>query len=504
MNKLFEPIKIGSMTLKNRIVMAPMGTTTDTTNAFNMRDVKYYGERAKGGCGLVLTGAVVASTEFEPAPCQKLTNTKDVYMLQLVAERVHFYGAKFGIQLSPGIGRMNWIDPHTPPYSASPVPNYYVPSLICRELPTEGVKSLVKAMGESAKLAKDAGVDIIEIHAYGGYLIDQFTSAKWNHRTDEYGGSFENRQRFLREIVEEVRRACGKDYPIAIKMTLDSMGDDERPIEEGLAIAKYLADSGLVDMIHFGRGAYSCRWRMVSSVYQPVGFDLEAAPKMREVIGNIPLMAHGKLNHPDVAEKAVSDGLIDLVAIGHGLIADPHWANKVKKGKLDEINPCIGCGECHFNAMKGHSRPCAVNVHGMREGEFELTPAKSDLNILVIGAGPGGMKAAATAAERGYRVSLYEKNTYMGGIMAAAGAPRFKADVHDQVEYLKRQIAKNKVDLHLNTEITLEDVKKSIRISLWLPPAPIPSLSPCPARTSPMSALPSRSCSSRRKSGRRS
>lgn len=131
-----------------------MGTTTDTTNAFNMRDVKYYGERAKGGCGLVLTGAVVASTEFEPAPCQKLTNTKDVYMLHLVAERVHFYGAKFGIQLSPGIGRMNWIDPHTPPYSASPVPNYYVPSLICRELPTEGVKSLVKAMGESAKLAK--------------------------------------------------------------------------------------------------------------------------------------------------------------------------------------------------------------------------------------------------------------------------------------------------------------------------------------------------------------
>ena len=285
MNKLFEPIQIGSMTLKNRIVMAPMGTTTDTTNAFNMRDVKYYGERAKGGCGLVLTGAVVASTEFEPAPCQKLTNTKDVYMLHLVAERVHFYGAKFGIQLSPGIGRMNWIDPHTPPYSASPVPNYYVPSLICRELPTEGVKSLVKAMGESAKLAKNAGVDIIEIHAYGGYLIDQFTSAKWNHRTDEYGGSFENRQRFLREIVEEVRKACGKDYPIAIKMTLDSVDDDERPIEEGLAIAKYLADSGLVDMIHFGRGAYSCRWRMVSSVYQPVGFDLDAAPKVREMIG---------------------------------------------------------------------------------------------------------------------------------------------------------------------------------------------------------------------------
>lgn len=460
MNKLFEPIKIGSMTLKNRIVMAPMGTTTDTTNAFNMRDVKYYGERAKGGCGLVLTGAVVASTEFEPAPCQKLTNTKDVYMLQLVAERVHFYGAKFGIQLSPGIGRMNWIDPHTPPYSPARFLTITFRPLYAVSFRPRASRASLRPWASLQSWPRTPGVDIIEIHAYGGYLIDQFTSAKWNHRTDEYGGSFENRQRFLREIVEEVRRACGKDYPIAIKMTLDSMGDDERPIEEGLAIAKYLADSGLVDMIHFGRGAYSCRWRMVSSVYQPVGFDLEAAPKMREVIGNIPLMAHGKLNHPDVAEKAVADGLIDLVAIGHGLIADPHWANKVKKGKLDDINPCIGCGECHFNAMKGHSRPCAVNVHGMREGEFELTAAKSDLNILVIGAGPGGMKAAATAAERGYRVSLYEKNTYMGGIMAAAGAPRFKSDVHDQVEYLKRQIAKNNVDLHLNTEITLEDVKK--------------------------------------------
>lgn len=458
--KLFDPIRIGSMTLRNRIVMAPMGTTTDVTNSFNMRDVKYYGERAKGGCGLVFTGAVVASTEFEPAPCQKLTNTKDVYMLHLVAERVHIYGAKFGIQLSPGIGRMNWIDPHTPPYSASPCPNYYVPELICREIPTEGVKSLVKAMGESAKLAKGAGVDIIEIHAYGGYLIDQFTSAKWNHRTDEYGGSFENRQRFLMDIVKEVRNACGKDYPIAIKMTLDSVDDDERPLEEGLAIAKHLADSGLVDMIHFGRGAYSCRWRMVSSVYQPVGFDLEAAKKVREVIGNIPLMAHGKLNHPDVAERALEEGTVDLVAIGHGLIADPYWANKVKKGQLDQINPCIGCGECHFNAMKGHSRPCAVNPLGMREGEFELTPATSDKKIVVIGAGPGGMKAAATAAERGFQVSLYEKNTYMGGIMLAAGAPRFKKDVHDQVDYLIRQVERFNVDLYLNAEITLEDIKK--------------------------------------------
>ena len=457
--KLFERTQIGSLTLKNRVVLAPMGTTTDHTTGFDMRDVNFYGERARGGAGLILTGAVVSSEEFEPAPCQKLTNIKDVYMLHMVAERVHCYGAKFGIQLSPGIGRMNWIDPHTPPYSASPCPNYYKPDLICREMPTDGVRRLVKSMGEAARLAKNAGVDIIEIHAYGGYLIDQFNSARWNHRTDEYGGSLENRMRFMMEIVKEVRDACGKDYPIAVKMTLDSVDDPERPLEEGLAIAKTLADSGLVDLIHFGRGAYSCRWRMVSSVYQPVGFDLEAAEKVRAVIGNLPLMAHGKLNHASVAEEALQKGTIDLVAIGHGMIADPHWANKVKKGREEDICACIGCGECHFGAMKGRARPCAVNPLCMHENEYELTPAKEKKRVLVLGAGPGGMKAAASAAERGFDVALWEKNQRMGGIMSAAGAPRFKTDVRDQVEYLKRQVARYPIDVQLGKEATLEDVK---------------------------------------------
>lgn len=457
--KLFDEFKTGNLTLKNRIVLAPMGTTTDHTNGFDMRDVNFYGERARGGVGLVLTGAVVCSTEFEPAPCQKLTNIKDVYMLHMIAERVHCYGAKFGIQLSPGIGRMNWIDPDPPPYSASPCPNYYTPSLICREIPTDGVKRLVKAMGTSAKLAKDAGVDIIEIHAYGGYLIDQFTSAKWNHRTDEYGGSLENRMRFMLECVNAVREACGKDYPIAVKMTLDSVDDEERPLEEGLAVAKALAESGKVDLIHFGRGAYSCRWRMVSSVYQPKGFDLEAAAMVRKVIGDLPLMAHGKLNHSDVAEIALQNGTVDLIAIGHGLIADPHWANKVKKGKEDEIVPCIGCGECHFGAMKGRARPCAVNPLCMHENEYELTPATEHKRVLVIGAGPGGMKAAISAAQRGFEVSLWEKNQRTGGIMSAAGAPSFKADVKAQVEYLTRQVKKHAIDLKLGKEATVEDVK---------------------------------------------
>lgn len=457
--KLFERISIGNMQLRNRVVLAPMGTTTDHTYGFNERDVAYYGERAKGGVGLILTGAVVCSEEFEPAPCQKLITVKDVYRLRRVVERVHDYGAKFGIQLSPGIGRMNWIDPSTPPYSASPCPNYYTPELICREIPVDGVKRLVKAMGRSAKLAQNAGVDLIEIHAYGGYLIDQFNSSRWNHRDDEYGGSLENRTRFMMEIIREVRNACGRDYPIAVKMTLDSVDDPERPLEEGLAIAKTLADSGLVDLIHFGRGAYSCRWRMVSSVYQPEGFDLEACKTIREVTGDVPIMAHGKLNHADVAEAALQDGLVDLVAIGHGLIADPHWANKVRAGKEDEINPCIGCGECHYNSMKGWPRPCAVNPTSMHEGEYVLIPASEPKRVLVIGGGPGGMKAAITAAQRGFDVTLWEKTKRLGGAMAAAGAMDFKRDVCAQVEYLKRQLDNSDAKVEMSHEATIDDVR---------------------------------------------
>ena len=455
--KLFEPFYIGSMRLKNRIVLAPMGTTTDQGCAFNEYDLAYYEERAKGGAGLIMTGAVSVSDEFEPPACQLLNSNKHVYMLNRIADSVHAYGAKFAIQLSPGIGRMNWIDPHTPPYSSSPCPNYYNPDLICKELPISGIKRLVKAMGESAKLAKDAGVDMIEIHGYGGYLIDQFISAKWNHRNDEYGGSFENRQRFLFEIVDEIRKTCGKDYPIAVKMTLESVDDDEKPLEEGLAIAKRLAESK-VDLIHFGRGSYSCRWRMVSSVYQKPGFDLEAAKLIRQVSKAVPIMAHGKLNHPDVAEAALKDGLVDLIAIGHGLIADPHWPNKVKNNMLEDINPCIGCGECHFNAMKGQPRPCAVNPLCMHEKDYVLTPGKNNRKVLVLGGGPAGLKSAITACERGFDVTLWEKNDHFGGALAAAAAMSFKQDVKDQLNYLIHQVKKWGVHVEMSKTAVIDDI----------------------------------------------
>jgi 2-enoate reductase len=457
--KLFVKGKIGNLVLKNRIVMAPMGVPADVDGGYTKGNIDYLVERAKGGAGMIIAGATVVSERFEPRPYNLLNNLHQNDRLGNLADKVHMYGAKLGLQLSPGIGRISFIDPFTPPYSSSEIPSYAFPGLICKPLPVEGIKHLVKAMGYSAQLAQKAGVDMVEIHAYGGYLIDQFMSSCWNKRTDEYGGSLENRMQFLMEIIEEIRKTCGRDYPLAVKMTVDGMAPGERPLEEGMAIVKKLADSP-IDLLHIGRGSYSCRYRMVSSVYQPKGFDVDAVAEVKKVIKNIPVMGHGKLNHVDIAEKALQDGGMDYVAIGHGFLADPHWPNKVKNNKLDDIIPCIGCAECHYGAMKGRILTCAVNPRTGHEKEYALTKAAKDRKILVIGAGPGGMTAAITAAKRGFKVALWEKKTTMGGELSAAGAPRFKTDVADQVNYLIREVYKADIDRRLGKIVTLEDVKQ--------------------------------------------
>lgn len=456
---LFQPGKVGNLTLKNRVVMAPMGSRPDIDGGFKANE-PYLVARAKGGCGMIITGCTTVSDEFEKHPTNAHYSFAQNARLGTMCEKIHAYGCKLNLQLSPGIGRMNFVDPFTPPYSSSPVPSYAFPDLICKEMPADGLKRLAKAMGYSAQLAKQAGVDAVEVHAYGGYLIDQFNSSYWNHRTDEYGGSFENRTRFMREIIESIRKFCGDDFPITVKMTLDSIyPKEERPKEEGLRIAKMIADMG-VEGIHIGRGSYFCRYRMVSSVYQEPGFDMDAVKEIKELFPDTPIFGHGKMNHPELAEKAIREGYMDYVVIGHGMLADPDWANKVRTNRNDEIIPCIGCGECHYQAMKGKVLSCAVNPRTGHEDEYQLTPATSDKNILVIGGGPGGMTAALTAVKRGFHVTLWEKNYYLGGEMKAAGAPYCKSDVDKQVEYLKRQMSKYNIDVKLGFTATVDAVKE--------------------------------------------
>lgn len=435
-----------------------MGPRSDSDGGFGSV-TDYYVERAKGGAGLIMTGSVTVSDRYEEHPCLAHYHFRQNARLSNMTEEIHHHGSKLCLQLSPGIGRMNWVDPNTPPFSSSAIPNYYYPDMMCREMPVEGIQHLVKAMGRSAQLAKDAGVDMVEVLAYGGYLIDQFSSAYWNKRTDEYGGNFHNRTRFLREIIEEIYKTCGSDFPVSVKVTLDSVyPSEERPKEEGIAIVKMLHDMG-VPMIHVGRGSYSCRYRMVSAVYMDHGFDMDAVKEVKDMFPDLSIMGHGKMNDIELAERAVEEKYMDYVAIAHGLLADPHWPNKVRDYKYDEIIPCIGCGECHFQALKGKVLGCAVNPVTGHEGKYELTPATTKQKVLVIGAGPGGMKAAITSAKRGYETALWEKNKWMGGRMKVAGSPYCKQDVMKHVEYLIRQVHAHDIDLRLGFEGTLEAVK---------------------------------------------
>lgn len=457
--KLFEKGKIGNVVVKNRIVMAPMGTPADPDGGYSQRNIDYLVERAKGGAGLIITGATTVTEKYEPRPCNLLNNFHHCDRVGILADRVHMYGTKLCIQISPGIGRLNFTDPFNPPYSASAVSGYTFPDLVCKPLSVADIKYLVQAMGYSALLAKKAGADMVEIHAYGGYLIDQFISSTWNKREDEYGGSLENRMRFLMEIIHEIRRTCGSDFPIIVKITIDDRIEGGRTIEEGMEIVKIL-DNLPIDMLHIGRGSYFCRYNMVSSVYQDKAFDIDAVAEVKKVVKNVSILCHGKLSDPKVAEKALVEDKTDFIAIGHNFLADPHWVKKVKENRKDEIIPCIGCGECHYGAgVSGKMLTCAVNPLTGFEKEYALEKADRDLNILVVGAGPGGIKAALAAAERGFNVTLWEKKMYVGGELVAAGAPSFKKDVADHVEYMKRELLKSKVNLQLGKTATVEEIK---------------------------------------------
>ena len=439
-NPLFTPIKIGNFTVPNRIAMAPMGTTSDGDGGYSARTIRYFEERAKGGTGLIITGMNAACTKFEKYTCSRLDDFHHVNRLTVLCERVHQYGAKLCVQLGPGGGRQAIADPFTPPHSSSAIPAFWFPNLICIPFTVEEIHYLTDKVGYSAKLAKDAGADAVEIHGYGSYLIDQFMGAKWNKRTDEYGGDLRGRMRFALEIIENIQKYCGKDFPIIMKYTPDHVIEDGRTIDEGIEMAKIFEEAG-VAALHVDRGCYEVWYEQIPTVYEKHGLQLDMAKVIKQHV-NIPVIGQGKLNVPKIAEKAIDEGYCDMVAIGHNLMADPHWPNKVKRGAFDEIVPCIGCNECLHSGRKGRNYVCAVNPTNHHEDDFALPPGEGHKRVLVIGGGPGGMMGAMIAARRGYEVELWEKDDHLGGLMNAAGAPSFKEDVAWYVRYASQMVYK--------------------------------------------------------------
>lgn len=457
MATLFEKSKISTMKLKNRIVMGPMGTTGEADGAYNIDAIHYFEERAKGGTGLIITGANVVSTKYEPRPCTELSNFHHVERLNMLVDRCHHHGAKVCVQLSPGLGRQQFTDPFTPPYSASECSAFWFPNLKCKPLAKEDIAYLVGKVGYSAALAKLAGADAVELHGYGGYLLDQFHSKQWNTRTDEYGGTLENRMRFTLECIDAIRQNVGPNFPILIKFTPFHGVEGGRELEEGLEMAKIL-DMANVDALHVDVGCYEAWYKAISTVYEKEGHQMDVVAAVKK-ISHLPVLGQGKMMDPIKAEQAVQDEKTDYIVLGHQMLADPYWASKVKAGALDDIAPCIGCNECLLSGFSGKHYYCAVNPLCYAEKEYALTPYEgAKKSVLVIGGGPGGMSAAITAAQRGLDVELWEMSDKLGGNLWGAGLPTFKHDVLKLITYMENQVAKLDITVKLNKEATAEDV----------------------------------------------
>ncbi|NLD50867.1 MAG: FAD-dependent oxidoreductase, partial [Clostridiaceae bacterium] len=402
------------------------------------------------------TGRFGTQDKYEKRTNHLLYEYHHVTGLSLLTEKVKQYGAKLCVQIGPGIGRLGYVDPYTPSYSASAIPCYSFPDLLCKPYEIKDIKLLVRSVGISAALAKRAEADAVELHAYGGYLLDQFQCSLWNKRTDDYGGDLNGRMKFTLECIAEIQKTCGKDYPLIVKFTPYHGIPGGTDLPEGVEMAKMFEAAG-VHALHVDKGCYEVWYDMISTVYEPDAHQLEIAAAVKQAV-NIPVIAQGKLDKPEIAERALEEGKTDFVAMGHQMLTDPHWVNKVKTGKNYDIVPCIGCNECLYHSHLGKMQSCAVNPQCMREDDYPVLPANEKKSILVVGGGPGGMQAAITAAQRGFDVELWEKDSRLGGTLLAAGAPSFKQDILRYVEYLSNKTYHSNVTVKLNKEANEKEI----------------------------------------------
>ncbi|MBI2858551.1 MAG: FAD-dependent oxidoreductase [Chloroflexi bacterium] len=462
--KLFEQGHIGRLSLKNRIVMAPMGTRLHCPDGrLAQRAIDYYVARARGGTGLIITGSVGVIHSLggqSVAPIYPFADDK-VYVTRLneLAEAVHDYGARVSVQLHAGLGRA------TAPAADSDVvvapsrlPVFGKPELTTREMSADDIRRLVRAYEIAAEVVCEAGIDCIDIHAHKGALVDQFMTPLWNMRTDEYGGDLENRLRFPIEVIRAIKKGAGADFPVTFRYGLIHYLEGGREIEEGLAIARRLEAAG-ADALLIDAGCEETIYWIHPPTTLPPGCMVDLAARTKEVV-SIPVIAVGKLGYPMLAEEVLQAGKADFVALGRQLLADPEWPNKVREGRFEDICPCIGDHEgCEARISNRKYISCTVNPAVGMERDFALTPAERRKTVLVVGGGPAGMEAALISAKRGHRVTLVERNTDLGGNLNPASAPGFKQDYARLRDYLVSQVKKAGVIVELGKEATLETVK---------------------------------------------
>ncbi|MCG1012059.1 FAD-dependent oxidoreductase [Tepidanaerobacter sp. GT38] len=457
--KLFEPMRIGKMLVKNRIVMSPMGTFTPMQDGTESEEgIRYYEERARGGVGLIITGSMfINEVTAQGGPTIAVDNPRAIPKATVLCERVHRWGAKICISLSPGTGRNGMPNiGERVPISSSEIPSFYDPNIICRALTTEEIHEMMKDWANAALFAKRAGFDAIEIHAHAGYLIDQFLSPIWNKRTDEYGGSLENRARFAVEIVKTVRSVVGDDMPILFRIALDHRFDGGRTIEDSMPLLKILEEAG-VDAFDVDAGAYESMDYIFPPHYLGEACMAYVCKEARKHV-NVPILNSG--NHsPETALELLNSGDCDFVMFGRQAIADPYFPKKLMENRREDIRPCILCNEeCIgriFDRLTQLS--CAVNPSAGFENYMEIEETYEPKNIVVIGAGPAGLEAARTAALKGHNVTVYEKHDFIGGIVKMVATAPFKKRLRELIDWYDVQLKKLGVKVVLGTEVKADD-----------------------------------------------
>lgn len=505
MNKVYEPLftpwKIGNVEIKNRIVMTSMGGTSlfgwMEPNHFDKEAAKFILDRAKNNVGLLLPGI---------APIRDMVMNRWLYQnkkmfkdLKKFMDEVHKTGAKLFIQLTAGFGRsfaittmmeklstnrlLNVlvkpiIDVDYLSASCSPTPNRWSDKVISKELTIKQIEKMIEAFALTAKLCKEAGVDGVEVHAvHEGYLLDQFTMKYTNQRTDEYGGSFENRYRFPVEIVKAIKKECGSDYPVSLRYSAvsktkgfregalpgESYIEVGRDMEESLKAAKYLEDAGY-DMLNADNGTYDAWYWAHPPVYMPENCNLDDVSHIKKAV-KIPVVCAGRMD-PITAAYAIKNGEIDAMGVARQFLTDEAWVTKLMSNRLYDIRPCICCHNacfnlCHYKGVPndqslsdtaGMAR-CALNPETMQSKKYFIKQTKNKKNIAIIGGGIGGMEAARVLKMRGHNVVIYEKSDRLGGVFIAASNLSFKEKDRELLKWYNKEIKDLGIRVIFNHEV---------------------------------------------------
>ena len=506
---LFTPWKIGNVEIKNRIVMCPMGGTSlfgwMVPNHFNKVAADFFLEKAKNNVGLIIPG--IAPLRDTIMNRWLYTNKKMFRQLKDYMVEIHKTGAKLFVQLTAGFGRSFAVtDPLVmllkhkligkvvspivnPSYlTAAPsvLPLRWKEDLNSRPLTIKEIKKMIYAFGETARLCKEAGVDGVEVHAvHEGYLLDQFTTKYTNHRTDDYGGSFENRYRFATEVLKEIKQKCGQDFPVSLRYSVLSktkdfgsgaMPDEDyvevgRDMEESEKAAKYLQDVGY-DMLNCDNGTYDAWYWAHPPAYMPRNCNLEDVVHIKKFV-TIPVVSAGRMTL-DKASEAIANNEIDAVGFARQFLADGKWVTKVLNDQTDDILPCICChngcfnlshykGSANASPMKDviHMSRCALNPQTMTGHKYDLEKTKKPKSIAIIGGGIGGMEAARVLTIRGHKVTIFEKTNRLGGVFVEASNFDFKENDQRLIKWYIKQMNDLKIDIKFNSEIkSLSELSK--------------------------------------------